>query len=491
MPSAALLALLLLTLSLPLYSQLMKQQAQDAMRRPVKVDVVPVDQANRAGKPVAIQVLLRDGEGKPAKAGQSIVVELTATQPSGQISKTAVTFSPEEDSKRVELPLSEAGLTKLSVRQVNDQLLGSTNYVAVTSEPDQIGRSKKKKAIQHKKTSDTVKRNDSELLLYNRPLREAQVRRLIFASYADQSPNEPSALGLAGSGPTLMLKVSGENDAEGIRADGVAYARIQIFYMGPEPPRRDIQVWVSWTNGDITANPIIIPRNQLAGEAQWTSKSPIPTAKLSVAGTNPPIPFAGSTEATVTFGEPILGIGFANPPRNITIVDSITLTAMFFDAAGNPIPTAKKRTYRFVSNSPILRLNPDHAEVDAGNAEFSTMVVPTYPGESQIEAFTPGYQPVVLKMTVTGLGVLLICVVGGVLGGLVAYINSQGKLWARIVTGIIVGMVASWAYVFLGLPNTQAMILHTQISVLFVSILAAFAGVKVFSTITKALNLGF
>jgi hypothetical protein len=73
----------------------------------------------------------------------------------------------------------------------------------------------------------------------------------------------------------------------------------------------------------------------------------------------------------------------------------------------------------------------------------------------------------------------------------VAYINSQGKLWARIVTGIIVGMVASWAYVFLGLPNTQAMILHTQISVLFVSILAAFAGVKVFSTITKALNLGF
>jgi hypothetical protein len=489
MRSPTFVALLLIALPIPLYPQLMKQQAQEAIRRPIKVDVAPVGQVNPAGRPVAVQVLLRDGEGKPATGAQSIDVELMATQPSGQISKTVVTFAPGETSKQVEVPLSEAGLTKLSVRQVNEQLLGSTNYVVVASDADQIGKSKVKKSNRRKKVTGTVKKNNSKLHLDNQG---AHVPRLIFAAYADQSPNEPSAYELTSSAPMLMLKVSGENDAEGIRADGVAYARVQIFYMGPEPPRRDIQVWVSWTNGDINSNPIVIQKNQLVGEAHWISKSPIPTARLLIAGTNPPnLPFAGSKEATVTFGEPILGIGFANPPKKITIVDNVTLTAMFFDAAGNPIPTAKKRMYRFVSNSPILRLKPDHAEVEPGNAEFSTMVVPTYLGDSQIEAFTPGYQPVILKMTVTGLGVLLICVIGGMLGGLLAYINSQGKLWVRIVTGIIVGMVASWAYVFLGLPNTQAMILHTQISVLFVSILAAFAGVRVFSTITKALNLGF
>jgi hypothetical protein len=288
-----------------------------------------------------------------------------------------------------------------------------------------------------------------------------------------------------------MLKVSGENDAAGVRADGIAFARVQVFYMADTPARSDIKVWVSQSNGDLSANPIVIPQGQFMGESHWTSKYPIPSAKLTVAGTNPRVPFAGSTDANVGFGAPILGIGLLNPPTKMSIVDSVTLTAVFFDADGNPVPTGTKREYRFVSNSPILRLQPDHADVAAGAADFSTVAFPTFVGESQIEVVSPGYISKPQRVKVTGLVVLLLCVVGGVLGGLLAFMNTQGKLWARIVTGIIVGAVASWAYVFVGLPNIQSIILHTQISVLFVSVLAAFAGVKTLSVITKALNFGF
>ena len=468
------LLILCLAFSASAYSQLMRQQAQEAILRPAKVDIVPVDQLNQTTRPVRVEVVLRSSIGQPVAAQDATTVEVTATQPSGHVVRQSVTFAPGESSKTTELSLTESGVTKLRARQEKDALLESTNYVNVAPPQKQKRRSRRasQRSLPH-----------SEL----RPRFEFARPRFLHAALY-QEPNQPTAF-TATAG--LMLKVSGENDATGVRADGIAFARVQIFYMADTPPATDIKVWVSPSNGDISANPIIISKNQLMGEAHWTSKSPIAAAKLSIVTTNPKVPFAGSTEATVIFGAPILGIGFLNPPWKISIVDSATVTAVFFDADGNPVPTGTKRDYRFVSNSPILRLQPDHASVDPGASDFSTIATPTFVGESQIEVVSPGYISKPQKVKVTGLVVLLLCVVGGILGGLLSYINSQGKLWARIVTGVIVGAVASWAYVFVGLPNIQSMILHTQISVLFVSVLAAFAGVKTLSVITKALNFGF
>ena len=464
--------------------QSMRDQAQYAIPRPAKLDILPVQQINPTSHPVRVQVVLRTSAGLPVAAEEATTVEVTATQPSGQIIRQTLAFAPGEASKTIELSIPESGITKLRVRHESNQLLESTNYVNVAppSKAPSGGRKSLKKRTSHQKSEFRLPKG--------LPLRNG-FPRLLRATYLYQEPNQPAAFPINVAGPQLMLKVSGENDAEGVRADGVAFARVQVFYMGDNPPRNDIKVWVQPSNGDISANPIIIPKDQLMGEAHWTSKSPVAAAKLTVAGTNPNIPFAGSREATVAFGAPILGIGFLNPPSKITIVDSVTLTAVFFDADGNPIPTGTKREYRFVSNSPILRLQPDHAAVDPGTADFSTVAFPTFVGESQIEVASPGYVSKPQKVKVTGLVVLLLCVAGGVLGGVLAFINSQGKLWARIVAGVIVGMVASWAYVFVGLPNIQNMILHTQISVLFVSVLAAFGGVKILSPISKALKFAF
>jgi hypothetical protein len=475
-------------LSASAHPQLMRQQAREAIQLPAKVDILPIAQVNQTTKPVAVQIVLRTSVGQPIAAQEATTVEVTATQPSGKVVSTSVIFAPGESTKTTELSIPETGVSKLRARQENDRLLESTNYVNVTPDQNQSaapGQKLMMKKRHSKKTSQVLHHPTGFSLRFDSGVHPRLLRAALY-----QQPNEPAAFPPS-TGPQLMLKVSGENDAAGVRADGVAFARVQVFYMADTPPQADIKVWVSQSNGDISANPIIIPQGQFMGESHWTSKYPIPSAKLTVAGTNPHTPFAGDTVATVAFGAPILGIGLLNPPTKMSIVDSVTLTAVFFDADGNPVSTGTKRSYRFVSNSPVLRLQPDHADVAAGDADFSTIAFPTFVGESQVQVESPGYISKPQRVKVTGSIVLLLCVVGGVLGGLLTYINNQGKLWARIVTGIIVGAVASWAYVFVGLPTLQSAILHTQISVLFVSVLAAFAGVKTLSVITKAFNLGF
>jgi hypothetical protein len=458
----------------------MAPQAQNALRSPLLVDVKPVAQQTAVGGQVRVQVSLLDGEGHPAKAMEDYSVRLRATQPSGKTSETLLSIPSGTNSQEVLINSEEAGLIKLEVSQIDNKLLSGTNYALIVPRaPTSIDRRKKKP--QSKKSTDRR--------LKPGPISRKRSTRLVLAALQEdltsaQSPTEGP--------PQLLLKVSGENDAQGVRADGKAFARVQIFWIGQPAPSSAVQIWLTWTNGELEPNPILLKKGMTVGEARWRSTASVPTASVSVVATNPPhLPFVGPTEAKVRFAEPILGIDFANPPDKITVVDIVPLTARFYDPAGFPIQTETKRHFRFASNNPILHLNPQEDDIAPGRSDFSTMMLPTSLGMSRIEVSTPGYKPVIHDVRVTGTLVVLLSVVGGILGGFLAYINSQGKLWIRIVTGIIVGLVASWAYVFVGLPNTDKSILHSQISVVFVSVLSAFSGVKVLGGIAGALKFGF
>ena len=508
---SVLLASLLATpgMASPPPAQAMNQQAQQAMRRPTRVDVLALEKTNQTDHPVRLQVTLRGGDGQPVPALDTVSADVQITLPSGQTSTRALTFSPGESQKEIDIPISEAGLVKLSVRQPDDRLLGSSDYVYVAPLP-------KPKAAKKKAT-----RKQSHLVV---PLASPRLRfaaeprvfpaRLMTAAYtmlpqaggADAPPAQPGA---PAADASLQLKISGVDSPDGIPADGKTAARVQLFWIAPDPPKQDVQVWLNWSNGDLSPNPVLIPNGQRTGEAEWTSRYPIPSATLSVAATIPPhLQFQGNNQATARFGE-VFALDFAKPsdpshigpdpaqpadpryagpPIVLTIVDTFDLTAMFFDSVGNPTRIPSQRSVVFVASSPILSLKP--AQVD-GDFRFSTTVVPTYIGQSNIEALSPGYHSLLYEVRVTYLSVLLFCLAGGVMGALLSYMNSKGNLLVRIASGVIVGLVASWAYVFVGLPNIQAALLHSRLSVLFVSLLASFGGVKVLSVISGKLNLGF
>jgi hypothetical protein len=486
----------------------MNQQAQQAMRRPTRVDVLALEKTNQTDHPVRLQVTLRGGDGQPVPALDTVSAEVQITLPSGQTSTRALTFSPGESQKEIDIPIAEAGLVKLSVRQPNNRLLGSTDYVYVAPLPKPKAAKKK---LTRKQSHLALPLANPRLRLAAEP-RGVSSARLVTVAYtmlpqaggADSPPAQP---GVPAADASLQLKISGVDSPDGIPADGKTGARVQLFWIAPDPPEQDVQVWLNWSNGDLAPNPVLIPRGQRTGEAQWTSKYPIPSATLNVAATIPPhLQFQGTNLATARFGEvfaldfakpsdpshfapaPPADPRYAGPPIVLTIVDTFDLTAMFFDSVGNPTKIPSQRSVVFVASSPILSLKP--AQVD-GDFRFSTTVVPTYFGKSNIEALSPGYHSLLYEVRVTYVSVLLFCLAGGVMGALLSYMNSKGNLLVRIASGVIVGLVASWAYVFLGLPNVQTAILHSRLSVLFVSLLASFGGVKVLSVISGKLNLGF
>jgi len=480
------LALFLLLTSILVHGQSMREQAQAAMDRPLRIDVQAVATTNPADQTVPVQITLRDGNGQPASPQAPVTAEVQVTTSSGASATQSVTFNPGESTKQIHFDVPESGVTKLSVRSANKELLGSSTYVYVAQPQSATKAGPAKKSARKKPESP---RGGTGWL---RPTGEFAFPRLSPAAYP-VPPEQNEAQQAAGERPAdasapLMLQISGVDNPDGIPADGRTPAHVQIFWTAPDPPTQAVQIWLTWTNGELAPNPIVIPPQQRTAEALWTSKFAFPSAQLKVAATNPPrLKFQGDDAASLKFGDPILSLDFAVPPDTISVVDRLNLTAMFFDQLGNPLRTTRKKSVQFLGGS-ILRFDPVKSD---GDFSFSTIVMPVYVGQSSLQVVSDGYHSPLRPIHVTWVSVLILCIVGGICGSVLSFLTSQGKLWIRILSGIIVGAVASWAYVFVGLPSVSAAILHSQLSVLFVSLLAAFSGVKVLGVITKKLNFGF
>ncbi|HKT90514.1 MAG TPA: hypothetical protein VJQ59_18860 [Candidatus Sulfotelmatobacter sp.] len=461
---------------------------------PSKIDVTPVNLQNELGADLPLHVQLLDANGRPAAAHRNFTAEVKVQQPSGQTNTFSVNFAQGESAKQISIPANEAGVAKLTVAQTDQELIGGSNFVLVRppKEKEEIKAPGKPKQAAKKKNPA----KGSGAWLYDFPVQRRA--RLIFAAYAPpQAPvpagSTPAGTPAATTAGQLMLTVSGEDANGGTRADGTTCARVQIFYVAPVDLDRDIEIWLSPSNGNLDNNPIVIHRGAAVGAACWTSQYPIAAATLTAA--DPPgytfteRPGGGDPHQVVhKFTDNITGIEFANAPKSITIVDSFGLIARFVGPNG-PVRLSDQREVHFSADSAVLNLKPLQTVVQPGGFDSSTILIPNYFGSSTVQVFTPGYPPFKSEITITFFGVLCASLFGGFLGGLASWISSAGKLWVRIVTGLIVGLVGSWAYVIVGLPKVETPFLHNQLSVLFVALLVGFSGVKGLTFIASKFGL--
>ena len=463
----------------------MAQVAREYAWRPYRADVVPQAQGVKAGEAVRVRVLLLDANGKLTNALQATTLMLETDSPSHKTGSVKVEIPAGASSADVQLPSMEAGLTKLTVRQPDNQLVGSSNFVFVAAPGSARTDSGNPKKV---KTSKPAPPHSGRL---HRSLEGvAHLETVSLTTFEFQPDDSGGGSGPSAAGPQIMLQVSGENDSN-VRADAGTYERVDVYYMDAEPARRPIQVWLTWDHGHIEPNPIIIQPGERFGEAEWSSDWPAKGATVSIADVKPAIAVAGARQKTINFVEPIFSVGFLDPPKTMTIVDEYSLHAHFFDRTGKLVRTADKRRVTVSASNPIFRFNPETQDTDW---DFQTSLVPTGWGKAEITVATDNYPPFTTTVAVTYLGIMLVCVAGGILGSLADVLTNANaprgwRILARMMVGTLAALLACWAYVIVGLPNAPAGILHSRIAVGGVSLVAGWAGIAVFRRAAKALGM--
>ncbi|HYL92838.1 MAG TPA: hypothetical protein VEW69_06745, partial [Alphaproteobacteria bacterium] len=442
--------------------------------------IQPVSQGVMPGSPAILRIELRNASNNVVSTTRDMGFVVTAKLPSGAEQELKVQIPANSSSAVATIKVTEAGLSKLEVRESSDRLISGSNYLLV-SQPAQTQKPapKKSKSAKAKAKKSTA----------TRPQEFWPGPRLVFATYSVPLPKATFFQGPAApqSSPGVMLTVSGEGDGK-VRADGISAARVSVFLLSPQ--NQDVTVWLQVSHGKLASQPLMIRKGEVEAHVDWTSTVQVDEAKVWINTINPVIPGKEAAVATVQFSDPIVAIVFANPPAKMSIVELATIAVRFINQNGTPVQAHVPVRYRFSADSPRVRLNPITDQTKPGDPDFSTSIIPAALGVINIEAAVPGYQPVRWTIEVTGLLLLVFCVLGGALGGLVNHFDMKQKgLIASLLTGIIVALPITWAYVWLGLPNINSAIFHNQLSAVMVAIIAGVSGATGLRKVSK--RLGF
>ena len=464
----------------------MAQVAQQYAWRPVRADILPQSQGTKIGDSVVVRIELLDANGKPTNALQNTPLVVHAVEPSGKVQEMKLEVPSGTSSTEFKFQAAEPGLTKMTVSNPENQVLESSNYVLITprSRHAKPSSSSKSKVAPAKK----VFSNPPTSQVYGHA-HVANVR-LVSLAFDELQDNGNAAAAAEAAGPRIMLQVSGEHDSN-VRADNVNFERVSVYYMDSAPSQTAIKVWLTWNHGAIEPNPLVIEKGNYTAEAHWTSGSPVKNATVSIARIEPAVAVQGESSAQINFVEPVSGVAFFNPPASMSVVDEYDLHARFYDIAGNFVRTSDKRSVAVSTSNPILKFKPASQDTDW---DFDTNLTPTGWGKAQIEVATPGYPPFEHTLVVTYMGVLLLCIAGGLLGSLgdILTNSSAARGWrilGRLMVGTLAALLCSWAYVIVGLPEVPAGILHSRIAAFGVSIASGWAGIIAVRRVAKWLGM--
>ena len=450
----------------------MAQVARDYAWRPIRADVLPQTQGVKAGDPVPVKVVLLDGSGKLTNAIENTLLVVQAEGPSQKPVTMDIGIAVGSSAADLLLPAMVPGLVKLTVRQPGNRILESSNFVLVTAPPPAKTNQRAVKKTQKPAAGSTP---TGSINFSNSP-----AARLQRASKSAELQLDSSGAGGV-PGPQVMFQVSGERDSN-VRADGISYERIAVYYMDTQPALVPIQVWLTWDHGNVQPNPLIIKKGELFAEARWTSGSPVANAQVAIADIKPRVSLGGSRQAAINFVAPVSGVAFFNPPDTISIADAYSLHARFYDLAGNFVRTADKRKMTVSSNNPIVQFQPNTQDTDW---DFETSLVPSGWGKAEIEVATPGYPPFKHTVVITYVAVLWLCLLGGLLGSLADVLTNREsphgwRIPGRLVVGALAALLACWIYIVVGIPGASPGIIHNRIAIMGVSLLGGWAGVVVF-----------
>ena len=225
-------------------------------------------------------------------------------------------------------------------------------------------------------------------------------------------------------------------------------------------------------------------------KARWTAQAAV-EGTLSIAAISPVHPTkAESAPIKVRFVQPVKDFKMTGPPV-LSLIDIGELTAYFEDFNGRVINPGLAQTVSFSPDSALIAVDPLQRQLQPGDVDVRTTLTPkAFSGIATIRASTLGFEPQTYTVRITWLGVILWCVVGGMLGGFMRFLRSRGTLWKRLIVGLVVGTLGVLLYVYGFLPATSSRVLHNLIAVPVAALLAGWLGLELLDKVPLNLEPG-
>jgi hypothetical protein len=449
------------------------RQAAFLGKQPVKVNVKVLTQDIVAGSRAHAEVTVLNADNESIAAKEDWPCEMSIRYASGKSVSETVVIKKGEASAQFEFPAEEAGLTSIVAHPLSKGVRSDKIDVIVrpAAKPS-------KKKPPHPGASSVMPVRENPVIQAGAEVVNARLRMASFAVPA-QGPNPTP--GPSQAAPVLHISL---NDPNGnYRANGRDAAVISVVYESPDlsPAPAEIHVWFHWTNGVLDPQPIRISKGSFSATAQLTSKWP-GDVHLSFVNSWPAYKGEGDTDCTVRFVPP--GAALVGPEK-LSVVDSTPIMVVFYNADKNPVAPGRNWSVTLRSRQSRVQFSLASFEVQAASPVGSTQVFPVSWGNDTVEAVVADYTLQPLPIIITVWLVLALCLGGGVLGGVGAYLQFKDSWVKRIFFGVVGGAVLCWLYVYLGLPYLRVNIAHNTLSVLFVGIIGGYAGARILDAAVK------
>ena len=473
-----------------------------------------VQHSAEVGQHATFDVKLMNAAAQPAPAAKNLRVTLEIVSPSGKTRSEEIAIKAGEKEVRYQLPITEAGV--FEVRARNRELLSGADIVQTRApvrapKVEMIAPPAAPPPASQPSPSASVP--TAHEVVASRAVaarmapafrRSTATRSLASALPAHAAPPmpvpgspatvtsspPPAAAAVATPGaPLQKLEVDLRYSPQRrFLANGKDSAKIFALVHGAAP-QKDTQLFLFNSSGSLAPKPLVIKKGEPLGEAELTSDQ-IGKVKLDYTWTDGWVDFDGARELSVEFAPPITQLRFQASPPDISLFDDAELIVKLTDDNGTPIATDIARRIAFSIDDGHGAFVQREINIPPGHSEGSTKFLPIASGEVKLTASSEQLRDQPTTVSVTWPVLLLgLAIIGGLIGGLLAFGTRRTDPALRILGGLVIGPLLVWVSIVGILPHASLPrpLLLNPFGAFFVAVLGGWIGTEIFTPIVKAL----